>query len=91
MTKTVIFAAGLAVASSASADLTNAPHTNLLDPSMYTLTAQEIGAPVIGAMAADHYSNLDAGPNGYVAFAAATGAIGFDDYVSTAGDDIQLA
>lgn len=91
MTKTVIFAAGLAVASTASADLTGAPHANLLNPSMYSITAQEIGSPVLGAVAADYYSNLDTGPNGYVAFPAASGPIGFDDYSSTAGADIDLA
>jgi hypothetical protein len=91
MTKTIIFAAGLAVASSASADLTGATHNNLLDPSMYTITAQELDSPAIGAVAADYYSNLDPGPNGYVAFAPASGPIGFDDYSSTAGADIDMA
>lgn len=91
MTKTVIFAAGLAVASTASADLTGAPHANLLNPSMYSISAQEIGTPAIGAVAADYYSNLDPGPNGYVALPAGSGPIGFDDYSSTAGADIDLA
>lgn len=91
MTKTVIFAAGLAVASSASADLTGAPHSNLLDPSMYTITARDINGPALGEIPADQYSNMDAGPNGYVAFPAASGPIGFDDYSSVAGDDIDLA
>ncbi|RNC82092.1 MAG: PEP-CTERM sorting domain-containing protein [Phycisphaera sp.] len=91
MTKTVIFAAGLAVASSASADLTGATHSNLLDPSMYTITARDINGPAIGEIPADHYSNMDAGPNGFVAFPAAGGAIGADDYSSVAGNDIDLA
>ncbi|GAB5495874.1 MAG: hypothetical protein Phyf2KO_09540 [Phycisphaerales bacterium] len=91
MTKTVIFAAGLAVASSASADLTGATHSNLLDPSMYTITARDINGPAIGEIPSDHYSNMDPGANGYVAFPAASGPVGADDYNSVAGADIDLA
>jgi hypothetical protein len=87
MTKTIIFAAGLAVASSASADLTNAPHSNLLDPSMYTMTAQEIGGPNIGQVAAVHYSCMEAG---FASFGPTAGVTGFDDYQSTAGADMTL-
>lgn len=36
------------------------------------------------------YSNLDPGPGGYVAFGAATGAIGADDYVSTIAGDVVM-
>lgn len=84
MTKTLIVAAGLAVASSASADLTTAPHSNLLSPDQYTLTATPIGAPDIAGVFGTAYSNMDAGPNGYVAFPVGGGAIGFDDYDSIA-------
>ncbi len=84
MTKTLIVAAGLAVASSASADLTSAPHSNLLSPDQYTITATPIGAPDIAGVFGTAYSNMDPGPNGYVAFAAGGPGLGFDDYDSIA-------
>ena len=83
MTKTLILTAGLAVASSAAADLTAGPRTNLLNPDYITITATPIGAPDIAGIFGTAYSNM--GPNatgGYSAFAAATGAVGFDDYDS---------
>lgn len=81
MTKTLIVAAGLAVASSASADLTGATHTNLLTSEQYTITAQPIGSPDLAGVFGTAYSNMGAGA-GFQAFAAATGPIGFDDYDS---------
>lgn len=82
MTKTLIFAAGLAVASSASADLTDAPHANLLSSEHYSITATPIDGPDLAGVFGTAYSNMDAGPNGYVAFPAASGYVGFDDYDS---------
>ncbi len=82
MTKTLIVAAGLAVASSASADLTNAPHANILNPEHFSITATPIGGPDIAGVFGTAYSNMDPGPNGYVAFPAAGGYVGFDDYDS---------
>jgi len=92
MTKTLIVAAGLAVASSASADLTSAPHANLLSPEHYSITATPIGGPDIAGVFGTAYSNIDAG-SGYSAFAAAGGAIGFDDYdsIGTAGSTIDVS
>lgn len=90
MTKTLIVAAGLAVASSASADLTSGPRTNLLSPEFITISAQEIGTPDLGSVIATHYSNI-AGNPGYSSFPAATGNQGFDDYVSTASAPIDLS
>ncbi|MBN4082638.1 PEP-CTERM sorting domain-containing protein [Phycisphaeraceae bacterium AH-315-B13] len=87
MTKTIIFVAGLAVASSASADLTNAPISNLLDPSMYSINAQEIGSPDLGGIAAVHYSNMG---GAFATFGPQAGFSGFDDYQSTAGADMTL-
>ncbi len=83
MSKTLIFAAGLAVASSASADLSSGPHTNLLNPEHYSITATPIGSPDIAGVFGTAYSNM--GPNAtgnYSAFSAATGPVGFDDYDS---------
>lgn len=45
--------------------------------------AQDRGATTL-------YSNMDPGLTGYVSFAAATGAIGFDDYVSTSASSFNL-
>jgi len=85
MTKIAIFAAaGMAVSATASADLTGATHSNLLTAGQYTLTATPTDAPNISGINGTAYSNIDAGPNGYVAFAAGGGAIGFDDYDSIA-------
>lgn len=90
MTKSVLFVAGLAVASSASADLTNNTRGNLLDPSMYSLHATELDAPNLGGILGTAYSNMDPGPNGYQAFAPAGGVIGFDDYDSIAADNTTI-
>lgn len=89
MTKTILTAiAGLSIAGIASA----APITgdfNMLDPSMYTLTATPLDSADAGRGELDpsFYSAID-GP--YTAFAAATGTIGFDDYGTDAEDDIVL-
>ena len=91
MTKTVICIAGLALASSASADLISGPQTNLLSPDQYSIRATPIGAPDIAGVFGTAYSNMAAAA-GYQAFAAATGAIGFDDYDSiAAGGSIDIA
>ncbi|HED52652.1 MAG TPA: PEP-CTERM sorting domain-containing protein [Phycisphaerales bacterium] len=92
MTKIAIFAAaGMAVSATASADLTGATHTNILTAGQYTLTATPLDAPDFSGILGTAYSNMDPGPNGYVAFAAAGGAIGFDDYDSIAtGGNIDL-
>ena len=90
MTKTLIVAAGLAMASSASADLTSGPRTNLLSPEFVSITASPIGSPDISGILGTAYSSMGAG-TGFQAFAAATGAIGFDDYDSIAtGGTIDL-
>ncbi|MCA9272739.1 MAG: PEP-CTERM sorting domain-containing protein [Phycisphaerales bacterium] len=92
MTKLILAAAGLAVASSASADLTSASHTNLLNPEYYTINATPVDGPDIAGVFGTAYSNMDAGPNGYVAFAAAGGYVGFDDYDSIGvGGTIDVA
>lgn len=83
MTKTMIVAAGLAVASSASADLTGATHSNLLSPEIYSITATPIGSPDLAGVLGTAYSNMNAGA-GFQAFAPGGGAIGFDDYDSIA-------
>lgn len=93
MTKTILVAAGLAVASSASADLTAATHTNLLSPEHFSITATPIGGPDIAGVFGTAYSNMDAGPNGYVAFPAAGGYVGFDDYdsIGSTGSTIDVS
>ena len=95
MTKTLIVAAGLAVASSAAADLTAGPRTNLLNPDYITITATPIGAPDIAGVFGTAYSNMNgnAATGGFSAFAAATGPIGFDDYnsIGTANTTIDVS
>lgn len=93
MTKMILAAAGIAVASSASADLTNATHTNLLSPEHYSITATPIGGPDIAGVFGTAYSNMDTGPNGYQAFPAAGGPIGFDDYdsIGSTGSTIDVS
>lgn len=83
MTKTMIVAAGLAMASSASADLTGATHSNILSPEFYTLTATPIGAPDLAGVLGTAYSNMDAGA-GFQAFPVGGPSLGFDDYDSIA-------
>ncbi len=83
MTRTLIVAAGLALASSASADLTGGPRTNMLNSGQYSITATPIGGPDIAGVFGTAYSNMNASAaGGFSAFAAATGAVGFDDYDS---------
>ena len=84
MTKTVLALAGLALASSASADLISGPQTNLLDAGQYSIHASPIDGPDFAGVFGTAYSNM-ANSAGYSAFAAATGAIGFDDYDSIGG------
>lgn len=85
MTKTLIVAAGLAMASSASADLTGATHSNLLSPEYYSITATPIGAPDIAGVFGTAYSNMNANAaGGFNAFAPGGPALGFDDYDSIA-------
>ena len=93
MTKTILVAAGLAVASTASADLTTASHSNLLSPEHYTINATPIGAPDIAGVFGTAYSNMDTGPNGYVAFTAAGGYVGFDDYdsIGSTGSTVDVS
>ena len=89
MTKTILTAiAGLSVAGIASAAPISGDF-NLLDPSMYTLTAPPLDSADAGRGELDpsFYSAID-GP--YTAFAAATGTIGFDDYGTDVEDDILL-
>ena len=84
----------LAIAGSASADLTGLDRSNYTiyqDGVNATITATPIGGDFANRGSADQYSDLDPGPTGYQAFALATGIIGSDDYTSIAGDDIQLA
>lgn len=89
MTKSLLTAvAGLSIAGIASA----APmggQFNLLDSSMYSLTATPLDGSdsARGELDPSFYSAMD-GP--FNAFAAATGNIGFDDYSSIAEDDIVL-
>jgi len=84
MTKTLIVAAGLAVASSAAADLTAGPRTNMLSPEHYSIHASPIGGPDIAGVFGTAYSNMapNTATGNFSAFAAATGPIGFDDYDS---------
>lgn len=89
MTKSILTAiAGLSIAGVASA----APmggQFNLLDSSMYSLTATPLDSndSARGELDPSYYSAI-AGP--YTAFDAATGNIGFDDYNSIAEDDFVL-
>jgi hypothetical protein len=89
MTKCILTAvAGLSVAGIATA----APmggQFNLLDSSMYTLTATPLDSTdsARGELDPSFYSAI---PGPYTAFAPAAGNIGFDDYTSTAEDDIIL-
>lgn len=88
MCKTLI--AVLAGASCAGIASANIPGSfNLLDPSMYSITATPLGSIDFTRGDADPtwYSAIE-GP--YNSFAAATGSVGFDDYGTAADDDIVL-
>ncbi|MFI4854083.1 MAG: hypothetical protein ACIAQF_03760 [Phycisphaerales bacterium JB065] len=88
MTKSILSAlAGLSIAGVAAAAPTG--QFNLLDPSMYTLTATPLdgSGSARGELDPSFYSAMD-GP--YNAFDAATGNVGLDDYDSVAEGDILL-
>jgi uncharacterized protein (TIGR03382 family) len=57
---------------------------NILDSESLTFTSldQVAANPANALVAGPVYSNMNSGPNGYVAFPAATGVLGFDDYDS---------
>ncbi len=84
----------LAIAGSASADLTGLDRSNYTifqDGVNASITATPLGTGFANRGSADQYSDLDPGPTGYQAFPAATGIAGADDYTSIASDDIELA
>lgn len=89
--KTLSVFAVLAMAGSALANglpTTNIDRSNvLLDAGLYTLQATPLDGEYFSARSSVLYSHID-GP--YAGFPAASGAGGFDDYVSTAGNDIIL-
>lgn len=88
MKSVLVAAAGLSIAGVASAAPLSGDF-NLLDSRDYTLTATPLDATGSdrGELDPSFYSAMD-GP--YLAFPAATGNVGLDDYASTAEDDIVL-
>lgn len=93
--RTLSVACVLAMAGSAFAiDTINIDRsTMLLDNGVYTIQATPMDQAIPTSRSAGPvYSNLDPGPNGYVAAPAASGTGGFDDYVSTlAPGNVTLA
>lgn len=93
--RTLSVACVLAMAGSAFAiDTINIDRsTMLLDNGVVTIQATPLDEASFGNRSAGPvYSNLDPGPNGYVAAPAASGPGGFDDYVSTlAPGNVTLA
>ena len=84
---TLMMAALVAFASTAQADLVQISEP--LQAIQIDLAGNIVDAPSsLGPGPAIQYSNLDPGPNGFVAFGAATGLVGEDDYQSTAPADI---
>lgn len=80
---------GSALANIGNPEIRDRSQTRIYSGSAVTAVALD-APPTEGPGAGDVYSNLDAGPNGYVAFPAATGAAGFDDYDSIKDADILL-
>ncbi|MCA9304652.1 MAG: PEP-CTERM sorting domain-containing protein [Phycisphaerales bacterium] len=81
-------AAGTAWASPVLGDYSTYTQISAADVSMVSLDdsfgTQDRGTTTL-------FSNMDPGPTGYVAFGAAAGAIGFDDYTSTSASAFNLS
>jgi hypothetical protein len=88
MCKSVIAAlVGLSCAGIASAAPLSGSF-NLLDPSMYTITATPLNSAELRGGSDPTWYSAITGP--YNAFASATGNVGFDDYGTAATDDIEV-